>query len=372
MVSREAEQPSVCIVMIHSKGSNMLEKCLESLFETDYQNFQVILLDNASDDYSCEHAVRLYEGRIDLIRSNVKLGFGAANNLALGPARKLRTDYIVLLNDDVIVDSNWLGELVCEAEKDSTIGACQPKLRSLRERRFFEYNGACGGMLDIYGVPLTRGRVFDLIEEDNGQYDTTVEIFWASGAAFFLRGSVIPEVGLLDEMFSMQMEEIDFCWRMRLSGYRVLCVPKSLIYHLGGGTPLPEKFYLKNRNNLIMIVKNYDGWNLLRFLPLRIVQDCLSFIYYMIRRQVAKAMPLLPAYSWLLKNLRSVLIHRYVTQRLRKVKDREIIGAMVKKSVAIQHYLMKRECFSQLGGLPFALACYMRTDSNVDRAPERM
>jgi hypothetical protein len=346
-------------MMIHSKGSKMLEKCLESLFDTNYQNFHVILLDNSSNDPSCEYAAKLYKGRVDLIRSSVNLGFAAGNNLALKQVSRLRSDYIVLLNDDVIVDPNWLGELVHEAEKDSAVGACQPKLRSLREPEFFEYNGACGGMLDVYGVPLTRGRVFDLIEEDKGQYDRLAEIFWASGAAFFLRGSVIREVGLLDEMFFIHMEEIDYCWRMRLAGYKVLSVPKSVIYHLGGGTPLPEKLYLKDRNNLIMIMKNYSGWNLLRFLPLRIVQDYLSFTYYMFGKQEARAMPMLPAYFWILRNFRSVLTSRYDAQRRRKAKDKEIIDAMVKKSVAVQHYLLRRKYFSQLGGLPRDLQYYV-------------
>lgn len=362
MASRGTEQPSVCVIIIHSKGSNMLKKCFESLFNTSYQNFRVALLDNGSNDGSCEYVARFYKGKVDLMRSNVNLGFAAGNNLAL---RHVRADYIVLLNDDVIVDPNWLGELVCEAERDPTIGACQPKLRSLREPRLFEYNGACGGMLDIYGVPLTRGRIFDLIEEDKGQYDKTVETFWASGAAFFLRGRVLREVGLLDEMYFIHMEEIDLCWRMRLFGYRVMSVPKSIVYHLGGGTPLPEKFYLKQRNNLITIIKNYSSWSLLRFLPLRTVQDCLSFIYFIIKKQTARAMPILTAYFWLLKNPRPVLSSRYTVQSRRKVKDKYITNTMVKKSVSIQHYLLKRRYFSQLSGLPLELKYYMATPSNA-------
>lgn len=339
----------------------MLRKCFESLFKTDYQHFQVFLVDNGSNDDLSEYA-RSYEGRVTLIRSDVNLGFAAGNNLAL---RQARADYVVLLNDDVIVDPDWLAELVYEAERDPTIGACQPKLRSLRDPRFFEYNGACGGMLDIYGVPLTRGRIFDLAEEDNGQYDKPVEIFWASGAALFLRGSVIREVGLLDEMFHAHMEEIDFCWRMRLSGYKVLSVPTSVIYHLGGGTPLPEKFYLKHRNNLIAIMKNYSGSSLLRFLPLRIVQDFFSFTYYLAKKDTARSMPILKAYSWLLKDLSSVLSSRYTVQRRRKVGDKCIINAMVKKSVAIQSYLLKRKYFNQLSGLPRELTYYMATHCNA-------
>jgi hypothetical protein len=345
-------------VIVHYKGLDMLEKCLESVFNTNYQNFQVVLVDNGSNDRSCEHAAKFHEGKVRLVRSNANLGFAAGNNIAL---RQVRADYVVLLNDDVIVDPDWMAELVSEAERDSTVGACQPKLRSLRDPRFFEYNGACGGMLDVYGVPLARGRIFDLAEEDNGQYDKVVEIFWASGAALFLRGGVVREVGLLDEMFYAHMEEIDLCWRIRLSGYKVLSVPKSVIYHLGGGTSLPEKFYLKHRNNLITLMKNYGRWSLLRFLPLRIVQDFFSFAYYLIKKETARTVPVLRAYSWLLKNLRSVLSSRYAVQRQRKVKDNEIIDAMVKKSVAVQNYLLKRKYFSQLSGLPRELRYYMAT-----------
>jgi len=320
-------------------------------------------MDNGSRDGLPEY-VKSYGDKIKVIRSDVNLGFVARNNLAL---RHIVADYIVLLNDDVIVDSNWLVELVDEAEKDHTVGACQPKLRSLRDPKYFEYNGACGGMLDIYGVPLTRGRIFDLSEEDQGQYDKTAEVFWASGAALFLRGNILSEIGLLDEMFHAHMEEIDLCWRMRLAGYRVLSVPKSVVYHLGGGTPLPDKFFLKQRNNLIMILKNYGRGSLLRFLPLRVVQDSFSLAYYLVKKEKARATSMLPAYLWILRNLRRILISRYSVQERRKVKDKEIADAMVRKSVAIQHYVLGRKYFSQLGGLPHGLRYYLAEPSKKGR-----
>jgi GT2 family glycosyltransferase len=363
MIQGETRRPSVCVVILHHKGLEILRKCFESLFKTKYQNFQVMLVDNGSNDGSSDYVARSYGRKISLIRSDVNLGFAAGNNLAL---RQVRTDYVVLLNDDTIVDQNWLVELVNEAEKDSHTGACQPKLRSLRDPKFFEYNGACGGMLDVYGVPLTRGRIFDLAEEDVGQYDKSAEVFWASGAALFLRTNVIREVGLLDETFYAHMEEIDLCWRIRLGGYKVMSVPNSVVYHLGSGTMLPEKFYLKNRNNLITIIKNYSRWNLLRFLPLRIVQDSFSFIYYLIKKERTRSMPILRAYVWLLKNFRLALSRRHTTQRIRRVDDREIIDAMVKKSVAIQHYLLGRKYFSQLNGLPLEIESYMNTDFKKD------
>jgi GT2 family glycosyltransferase len=347
MIRGKAGLPSVCVIVVHYEGLKMLENCLESLSKTDYGNFQVILVDNGSKDDLQRLTTGARDFDLEVIRSNVNLGVVSGKNLAL---RQVKTDYAVLLDDDTVVQPNWLGELVHEAEKDTRIGACQPKLLSLRNPKFFEYNGACGGMLDVYGVPLTRGRIFDLAEEDSGQYNIPVEIFWASGAALFLRTSVVREVGLQDETFGAQMEEIDLCWRIRLGGYKVVSVPSSVVYHRGGEATLSEKFYLKNRNNLITIIKNYSGRNLVHFLPLRIVQDSFSFIYYLIKKERARSMPIIRAYICLLRNLHVVLLCRHISQRIRRVGDKEIIDAMVRKSVAIQHYILGRKYFSQLSG----------------------
>jgi len=359
MMPEKACSPSVCVIVVHYKGLEMLEKCLESLFNTDYGNFEVILVDNGSDDDLHELIAKAHGHRLEVIRSNVNLGVVSGRNLAL---RQVRTDYAVLLDDDAVVESDWLIELIHEAEKDTKIGACQPKLMSLMNPKFFEYNGACGGMLDVYGVPLTRGRIFDLAEEDSGQYNKPVEIFWASGAALFLRTSVVRTVGLQDETFWAQMEEIDLCWRIRLGGYKVMSVPSSIVYHLGAGAMLPDKFYLKNRNNLIMIIKNYSGRNLVRFLPLRMIQDSFSFIYYLIKKERARSMPIIRAYAWLLKNFHLALSRRHDSQRTRRIGDKKIIDAMVRKSVAIQHYILGRKYFSQLNGLPLEMENYTNRD----------
>jgi hypothetical protein len=356
--------PSACVIVVHNKGLAMLEKCLEALFKTDYANLQIVLVDNGSQDDLQRLTERAYEHKFEVIRSNVNLGIVSGRNLAL---RQVRTDYAVLLDDDAIVEPDWLIELVREAEKDIRIAACQPKLISLKDPDFFEYNGACGGMLDVYGIPLTRGRIFDLAEKDSGQYDKPVEIFWASGAALFLRTSVVQEVGLQDETFWAQMEEIDYCWRVRLGGYKVISVPSSVVYHRGGETSLSEKFYLKNRNNLITIIKNYSGCNLLRFLPLRMIQDFFSFVYYLAKKEKARSIPIIRAYFWLLRNFHLVLVRRYASQRKRRIGDREIIDAMVRKSVAIQHYLLARKYFNQLGGLPRDLKYYVAKPSKEGR-----
>ena len=203
--------PYLAVIIPHFKGAKILIDCLESLFKNNYENFDIILVDNGSTDGSVQFVENKYykdvdSGRLKVIKSPKNLGFVKGNNL--GIQYVLSTEkykYMVLLNDDTVVDPNWLIELVKAAEMDPTIGALQPKLKSLRKPSFFEYNGACGGMLDVYGVPFCRGRIFDLEEEDKGQYDTIAEVFWASGAAMFLRVKAIREAGLLDEILYAHM-----------------------------------------------------------------------------------------------------------------------------------------------------------------------
>jgi GT2 family glycosyltransferase len=241
--------------------------------------------------------------------------------------------------------------LVEVAEKDHSIGALQPKLLSLSDPNYFEYNGGAGGMLDVYGVPLCRGRVFDTIEKDEGQYDDVAEVAWASGAAILVRQNVLKDVGLLDDLFYAHMEEIDFCWRARLMGYKIMVVPKAVVYHLGGGTPMAQKFYLKQRNNLIVMLKNYSASSLLKFLPGRIALDAFSFIYFALRRNLERSLSTLKAYINLLYILKEIIESRHQVQGSRTISDESIHKIMLKKSVAIQHYLMRRTSFNSLSGL---------------------
>ena len=338
-------RPCVSVVIVHHKGVERLLNCLESLFKTDYDNIQVFLVDNGSRDNSVDFAEKIYGDRLKIIRSKTNLGFVGGNNLAL---KHVWGKYVVLLNDDTEVAPDWLSHIVDVAEGDSSIGAVQPKLLSLTAPRYFEYNGCAGGMMDAYGVPLCRGRVFDVIEEDRGQYDSASEIFWAGGAAILIRREVLDETGLLDENFFAHMEEIDLCWRIRLRGYRILSAPSSIVYHLGGGTLVPEKYYLKHRNNLVMMLKNYSFSGLLRFFSLRIALDALCFMYYVIRGDRSRSLCVLKSYAWLLRRLGSVYRSRSVVQKIRKVSDREILGRMMKKSVVIQHFIMRRKYFSQV------------------------
>ena len=353
--------PAVSIIIVHVRGFDSLYNALKSVFESEYDNLEVVLVDNGSTDGSTQRAERAFEGKLRVLRTLENLGFVRACNYGL---RRITSIYAVLLNDDTVVDPKWLARLVEEAETDSSIAACQPKLRMLNNPSFFEYNGACGGMMDLCGVPFTRGRLFDRTEEDFGQYDKTVDVFWASGAAMFLRLRAVEEVGYLDDLFHFQMEEIDLSWRLRMRGYRVVSVPSSIVYHLGGATPVPRTSFLKHRNSLLTLVKNYSMSSLARFFPIRMLLDFTSLIYLAAKGKRRFGMDALRSYVWIVLNLRLVIGSRRAAQLIRLVSDTTITSNMAKPTIALQYYLMKRHIFSQLSGLPLHRDSYLNKETN--------
>jgi GT2 family glycosyltransferase len=267
--------PQVAIVILNWNGRKFLEQFLPSVFRTTYQNFQVIIADNGSTDDSIAFLTEHYPtARQILFEKNA--GFCKGYNDAL---KQVEADYYVLLNSDVEVTPGWLEPMVELLEGDSSIGACQPKLRSYRHRNLFEYAGAAGGWLDKYGYPFAKGRIFDICEEDAGQYDQTEPVFWASGAALFIRPSVFRETKGFDEYFFAHQEEIDLCWRIQLAGYKVYSCPAAIVYHVGGGT-LPKgnskKTYLNFRNNKIMLSKNLPLSTKIWVMPMRDLLDAVS------------------------------------------------------------------------------------------------
>jgi len=231
--------------------------------------------DNASVDDSIE-VLRKNFPSVELIALNKNYGFAEGYNQAL---KQVAADYYVLLNSDVEVTPVWIEPIIELMEKDSNVAACQPKILSYHEQDLFEYAGACGGWIDHLGYPFSRGRVFDVCETDTGQYNTAEPIFWASGAAMFIRSKIFHEAGGFDGFFFAHMEEIDLCWRIQLMGYNIMCVPASVVYHIGGGT-LPKgnerKVFLNFRNNLIMLAKNLPLSQRLWKMPCRFVLDIIS------------------------------------------------------------------------------------------------
>ena len=266
--------PSVAVVILNYNGKKHLEQFLPSVMATNYLNLQIIVADNGSTDDSIEFVQRSFP-HIKILDHHLNEGFAGGYNWAL---KRVEADYYVLLNSDVEVTNDWITPVIELMEKDKNIAAAQPKMLSFKDPDSFEYAGAAGGWIDKLGYPFSRGRIFDICETDEGQYNQSEPIFWASGAAMFVRASVFHEMKGFDPYFFAHQEEIDLCWRMQLAGYTIMACPDSAVYHVGGGT-LPRggrKVFLNFRNNLIMLAKNLPFGELIWKLPMRFFLDAVS------------------------------------------------------------------------------------------------
>lgn len=251
------EQPHLAIVILNWNGQSFLEQFLPTVVRCSAPH-RVVLADNASTDGSVAWT-RQHFPEVEIVINDENGGFAKGYNDAL---KKVEADYYLLLNSDVEVTEGWLDPLL-EAMRNEQVAGCQPKVRAFHRRTDFEHAGAAGGYIDKYFFPFCRGRIFESIETDSGQYNHSAEIFWATGACMLIRSEVYWQAGGLDERFFAHMEEIDLCWRAQRMGYRFLAVPESVVYHVGGGTLnylSPRKTFLNFRNSLLMIHKNYGGF----------------------------------------------------------------------------------------------------------------
>lgn len=264
---------SIAVVILNWNGEKYLEKFLPVLIQNcTSPDVEIIVADNASTDGSMK-MLEINFPEIQTIILDKNYGFAEGYNKALA---QVKTDYYVLLNSDVEVTQCWLDKLVEYMDQHADVAACQPKILSYSNHDYFEHAGAAGGFIDRFGFPFCRGRVFGVVEKDKGQYDSVMDIFWATGACFMVRSEVYHKLGGLDADFFAHMEEIDFCWRLKSRGYRLVCVPESVVYHIGGGTlnmEHPHKTYLNFRNNLLMLYKNLPESLLNRIMFWRVIFD---------------------------------------------------------------------------------------------------
>lgn len=273
----------VAVVILNWNGAKLLQEYLPSVCaETAHTLADVIVADNGSTDNSLD-VLRDEFPAVRVLSFAENYGFAEGYNRAISQLQEYR--YIVLLNSDVAVGKGWLQPLYEYAEQHPDVAALQPKIRAYREPEYFEYAGACGGYLDCNGYAYCRGRVFDTVERDNGQYNEVTEVAWASGAALFVRTELYMQAGGLDASFFAHMEEIDLCWRLRLMGYRIMAVPRGEVYHYGGASldnASPRKLYLNYRNNLLMMYKNLPAnirsWRIFR----RKLYDGISAVKYLV------------------------------------------------------------------------------------------
>lgn len=255
-MSEKNPNPKYSIIIVTWNALEHLQRFLPSVIKTDHSSFEIIIADNASVDGSAEWVEENYP-KCRIIKMEKNFGYCGGNNRA---ANHAKGEILIFLNNDAETDIAWLSAMD-ESFLDPDVGIVQPKIRSAEQPDYFEYAGAAGGYIDKMGYPFCMGRIFDHVEKDEGQYDEPVEIFWASGAAIAIRKDLFNSLNGFDEDFEFHMEEIDLCWRAHKCGFKVMNQPKSIVYHLGGGSlPMgnPRKVFYNYRNNLIMMTKNLD------------------------------------------------------------------------------------------------------------------
>ena len=336
--------PKIAVVILNWNGKNFLPQFLPSVLASTYSNYEVIVADNGSSDDSLAFLKEQYPS-IRVISFVSNLGFAKGYNEAL---KLIEADYYALLNSDAETQPGWLEPMARLLENDLTIAACQSKLLLFADKTKFEYAGAAGGWMDKYGYPFAKGRVFDVMEEDKGQYDQEEPIFWASGAALFIRAKVFHEVGGFDDYFFAHQEEIDLCWRIQLAGYKIYSCPSSVVYHVGGGT-LPKgnskKTYLNFRNNRIMLSKNLSWSNKIRVIPVRYVLDAVSALKGLLSGDGGYFVAIIKAHIdfikwWLFDRKNSVFP---------KAKNKPLAGYL-NKNIAWLYFVKKKQRFSDIVG----------------------
>ena len=323
----------------------MLRQYLPSVLRYSRDEATVYVADNASTDDSVP-MLQAHFPDVKLILLDQNWGFAEGYNKALA---QVEAEYYLLLNSDIEVTHHWLTPLIEFMDTHDDVAACQPKLLSMANRDQFEYAGASGGFLDRYGYPFCRGRIFDTIENDNGQYDYPSEVLWATGAALLVRARTYNNIGGLDGRFFAHCEEIDFCWRLRLSGYKVYCLPESVVYHVGGGTlpkSNPMKTYLNFRNNLTMLYKCLPEEDLKRVMRWRWWLDYLAaWEMLLLKRSLGDFKAVYRARRAFSRWRKDFRDDREQIQRSRKLKD---IPERRRFSLLWQYYVKGRKHYSDL------------------------
>ncbi len=330
------------IVILNWNGRDHLRTFLPSVVAAAPAGVGVTVADNGSTDDSAEVLAREFP-TVRVVRLGRNYGFAEGYNRAL---REVDAECFVLLNSDVETPAGWLEPLLEVLEREPDVAAVAPKLRSWRDRASFEYAGAAGGYLDLLGYPFCRGRILRCVERDEGQYDDERDVFWVSGAAFCCRAEVFRELGGFDASFFAHMEEIDLCWRMRIAGRRVRIVPRSTVYHLGGGTlkaQSPAKVYFNHRNNLAMLFKCAPAPQRLLTAVVRPL-DALAALSYLAQGRWRNFCAVGRAWWWFLRH------HRELARARRRIQAtrRAFAGTYIYRGSIVLRYLAGRRTFGRM------------------------
>lgn len=331
------------VIILNWNGRQLLEQFLPSVIKYSSKEATVVVADNGSEDDSVDFVKRNYP-EVVVLEFSENYGFTGGYNKAI---KELEVDYALLLNSDVEVTEGWLTPLIKCLDENGNVAACGPKILDYKQKDTFEYAGAAGGFIDKYGFPFCRGRVFTTLEKDAGQYNDPKECLWVSGAALMVRKQLFVETGGLDERFFAHMEEIDFCWRMLNMGYKIVNIPTSVIYHVGGASLSaynPRKTYLNFRNSLYCLYKNTPPKHWTKSYSVRILLDGIAAIKFLITDGLKHTMAVVKAHRHFMKNMK---LFKEVRQHLNNT------GAYKKapihrRSLVLDYYLRGKKNYSDL------------------------
>ena len=334
MVTQKMEaQPKIAVIILNYNSKKFIIKFLDNVVKKSL-NSDIYIFDNGSTDDSIEYIESKYPG-LKIIKNKKNDGYAGGYNKAL---KEVCSDYYILLNSDIEVTDNWINPVIELMKKDNQIAACQPKIKNYYNKDYFEYAGASGGFLDYLGYPFCRGRIFNTVEKDYGQYNNSSEIFWASGACLFIKSKYFHEVNGFDIDFFAHMEEIDLCWRLKNKGYSIWVEPASTVYHVGGGTLNKTnafKTFLNFRNNLFMIFKNLKNpW---KIIIIRLFLDGLAGLKFLVEGKPKHTLAIVKAHFSFYSNIKKL--------NNKKLKNFSNIK-LFNKSVIISYYLKRIKKFS--------------------------
>jgi GT2 family glycosyltransferase len=313
----------IAVVILNWNGAKLLEQFLPSIIK--YSNEATIYVaDNASTDNSIQ-VIKEKFPTIKIIQNDGNYGFAKGYNIAL---KNVEEEYYALVNSDIEVTENWLAPILSIFENEPEIAIIQPKLLDFKNKEYFEYAGAAGGFIDKYGYPFCRGRIFDTIEKDNHQYDDEKEIFWATGACFFIRKEVYRSLNGFDDDFFAHQEEIDLCWRVFNKGYKAKYTSKSVVYHVGGATlneGNPKKTFLNFRNSLLMLLKNLPKNQLVPIIFIRLTLDGIAGIQFILKGKFKHCFAIIKAHFYFYHLISRNLKKRTATQNKNYFHTKSIV-----------------------------------------------
>ena len=334
------------VVILNWNGADFLKQFLPTLIKfTQNADTEIVVADNGSTDNSLLVLAENFS-EIKTVVFDKNYGYAGGYNLAL---QQIDAEYFVLLNSDIEVTENWLNPLIDYLDLNQDTAACQPKIRSFVNRDNFEHAGAAGGFIDNLGYPFCRGRVLGFTETDNGQYNNVCEVFWATGACLVIRSEIFRKMGGFDADFFAHMEEIDLCWRLKSRGYKIVCIPESVIFHVGGGTlkmESPYKTYLNFRNNNLMLYKNLSQKDFKKVISIRRLLDYLAAVQFFISGQMKNARSVVKARKDFKKMLPQFTEKR--NDNLLYATTVPADSTVLNKSVIWNYYFRKKQTYSEL------------------------